>query len=174
VYQILPGRSSKLTAIMRKGLPELFEDTLNGLFSRSLEDMLGPAVRDEVYSVLAARGISMKDVPTLLDDVARVLAETFGVLGAKVILYKVVAELHREYSQPIDFSFQGTLRDKLLSLRERVVSNRIWPIHLRDADSFFEKESSSAGDGPAVEAGWAGLYRYKKGVGSNSNSNSNW
>jgi len=165
VYEISPRRSSKLTAIMRKGLSEVFDDTLNSLLGATLAAMLGSSVRDEVYSVLSTRGIAKKEVPTRFDEVFNFLAETFGVVGAKVIIYKVISELHQEYSQPVDFSFQGALRDKLLSLRERVVSNHIWPRHEQDANSFFDKESSDGN----VKAGLAGLYRYKRGVGSNSN-----
>jgi hypothetical protein len=150
---------------MRKSLPEVFDDTLNSLLGATLASMLGSSVRDEVYSVLSTRGIAEREVPTRFDNVFDVLAETFGVVGAKVIIYKVISELHQEYSQPVDFSFQGTLRDKLLSLRERVVFNHIWPRHEQNADSFLDKESSHG----TVKAGLGGLYRYKKGVGSNSN-----
>jgi len=114
---------------MRKSVDELFEDTLNSFLSEALEAMLGPKVRDEVYSVLGRRGISIKNVPSQFDNVVNILGETFGALGAKVIVYKAIAELHREYSQPVDFFFGGTLRDKLLTLYELVVSNHIWPRH---------------------------------------------
>ena len=148
---------------------------MNSLLSEALEAMLGPKVRDEVYSVLGRKGISMKNVPTQFDDVVNILSKTFGVLGAKVIVYKVIAELHREYSQPTDFSYGETLRDKLLSLHERVISNHIWPRHVEDANTFFDRESGMGDKGSAadssVHAGWAGLYRYKKGVGSNPNPN---
>lgn len=156
---------------MRKDVAEVFLDTLNMVLSEALEAMLGPRVRDEVYHVLGRKGISLRDVPARFDDVVEILSETFGVLGAKVIVFKAIAELHREYSQPTDFSFVGTLRDKLLILYERVVSNHIWPRHGEDVDSFFDREWRMGDDGSpdnsTIQAGWAGLYRYKKGVGSN-------
>src|ERR1700758_651267 len=103
---------------MRRSVTEAFDETLNGLLSTLLATMLGPSVRDEAYALLTKRGIDKNDVPTRFDDVVNVLGEAFGPVGAKVIIYQVIAELHREYSQPINFSFQGTLRDKMLSLRE--------------------------------------------------------
>ena len=159
---------------MRKSIDEVFENTLNSFLSEALEAMLGPKVRDEVYSLLGRRGIGIRNVPSRFDDVVNILGETFGALGAKVIVYKAVAELHREYSQPIDFSFGGTLRDKLVMLYEQVVANHIWPRHGEDADSFFDRQSrigdDRSPDDSTAQAGWAGLYRYKRGVGSNSNA----
>ena len=155
---------------MRKNVDEVFEDTLNNLLSEALEAMLGPKVRDEVYSVFGRRGITKRNVPSQFDDVVNILSDTFGALGAKVIIYKAVADLHREYSQATDFPFTGSLADKLLTLYELVVTNHIWPRHGEDADSFFDRESRIRVDDSAVQAGWAGLYRYKRGVGSNSNA----
>ena len=157
---------------MRKSIAEVFEDTLNNLLGEALEAMLGPKVRDEVYFVFWRRGITKTNVPSQFDEVVSILSDTFGALGAKVIIYKAIAELHREYSQATDFPFTGTLRDKLSMLYELVVSNHIWPRHVEDADSFFDRESRIGGNGSpddSIQAGWAGLYRYKRGVGSDPN-----
>jgi hypothetical protein len=159
---------------MRRGVTEAFDETLNGVLSTILATMLGPNVRDEAYGLLTKRGIDKNEVPARFDDVVNVLGEAFGPVGAKVIIYQVIAELHREYSQPINFSFQGTLRDKMLSLRERVASGRIWPIHMQDADSFYDTGSQldqNLSPNDSADAGLTGLYHYKKGVGSNSNPN---
>jgi hypothetical protein len=159
---------------MRKSIGEVFEDTLNSLLSEALEAMLGSRVRDEVYSLLGRRGIGIRNVPSRFDGVVDILDETFGALGAKVIVYKAVAELHREYSLPIDFSFGGTLRDKLVMLYEQVLSKHIWPRHGEDADSFFDRQSriedDRSPDDSTAQAGWAGLYRYKRGIGANPNA----
>jgi hypothetical protein len=45
-------------ALMRRSIAEVFEDTLNSVLSAALEAMLGPKVRDEVYSVFGRRGIT--------------------------------------------------------------------------------------------------------------------
>jgi hypothetical protein len=95
-------------------------------------------------------------VPYQFDDVVNILSDTFGALGAKVIIYKAIAELHREYSQATDFPFTGTLRDKLLMLYELVVSNHIWPRHIQDADSFFDRESRMVGNGSPDDSIQAG------------------
>jgi hypothetical protein len=73
---------------MQKSIDEVFEDTLNSFLSEALEAMLGPKVRDEVYSLLGRRGIGIRNVPSQFDDVVNILDETFGALGAKVIVYK--------------------------------------------------------------------------------------
>jgi len=156
---------------MRKSLIEVFEVVLNNLFSASLEAVLSPSVRDEFYSVLSTRGVHRKDVPVRFDDVVKILNETFGALGAKVIVHKVIVDLHREYGQSTDFPYAGTLQDKLYSLREKVVIDHIWPRQFEDADLFYDKQSvhgEEGSDNDSVDqAILAGLYRYKKGVGSN-------
>ncbi len=158
---------------MRKRVIDVFEDALNNFFSVALEAILAPKVKDEVYTLLGTKGIASKDVPTKFDDVVKVLNEVFGAVGAKVIVHKAIVDLYREYSQRIDFSYGESLRDKLLLLRERVVSEHIWPRRFQDADSFLDKEWRSEGDSTAVDSGsqgsWTGLYRYKKGVGSDPN-----
>jgi hypothetical protein len=159
---------------MRRGVTEAFDETLNWLLSTILVTMLGPSVRNEAYALLTRRGIDKNEVPTRFDDVVNLLGEAFGTVGAKVIIYQVIAELHREYSQPINFSFQGMLRDKMLWLRERVVLGRIWPIHMQDGDSFFDKGSQldqNLSPNDSADPGLTGLYHYKRGVGSNSNPN---
>jgi hypothetical protein len=157
---------------MRKRLIDVFEDSLNNFLKAALGAILGPNVRDEVYTVLSARGITSKDVPARFDDVVKVLTETFGALGSKVILHKAIVDLYLEYSQRIDFSFGESLQDKLLFLRERVVSEHIWPRRYQNADSFFDKEERREDENPVAssnQASWNGLYHYKKGVGSDSN-----
>jgi hypothetical protein len=158
---------------MRKAVVEVFDDTLNSFFSATIEGILGPSVRSEFYSVLERNGIAGNEVSSRFDDVVRILGDAFGTVGWKIIVHKTAVNLHQEYSQRIDFSFNGTLRDKLFSLRQRVISNHIFPRHYSDADSFFDKESRTdeerSNDDSGTEGSWSGLYRYKKGVGSNSN-----
>jgi hypothetical protein len=160
---------------MRKAVVDVFEDTLNSLFSATIEAILGPSVRDEFYSILSKNGIASNELPSKFDDVVRVLGETFGTIGWKIIVHKTVVNLHQEYSQRIDFSFNETLRDKLSSLRERVVSRHIFPRHYSNADTFFDKESGIHQEDSNLDSGsegsWSGLYHYKKGVGSNSTPN---
>ncbi|SRR5260370_27063623 len=80
---------------MRKSIAEVFEDTLNNVLSEALEAMLGPNVKDEVYSVFGRRGITKRNVPSQFDEVVSIPSDTFGALGAKVIIYKAMAELHQ-------------------------------------------------------------------------------
>jgi hypothetical protein len=158
---------------MRKAVVDVFDDTLNSLFSATIEAILGPKVRNEFYSVLSRNGIASNEVSSRFDDVVKILGDTFGTVGWKIIVHKTVVNLHQEYSQPIDFTFNGTLRDKLLSLRASVIANHIFPRHYSDVESFFDKESRKDQESSNVDSGsegsWSGLYRYKKGIGSSSN-----
>jgi hypothetical protein len=126
---------------MRKAVVEVFDDTLNSFFGATIVGILGPSVRNEFYSVLKRNGIAGSEVSSKFDDAVRILGDAFGTVGWKIIDHKTVVNLHQEYSQRIDFSFNGTLRDKLFFLRQLVISNHIFPRHYSDADSFFDKES---------------------------------
>jgi hypothetical protein len=147
---------------------EVFEDTLNRCLRDALEGILGSKVRDELYNLLARSGIAAQEVPRLFDDVVHAMGEIFGILQAKIIVHKALVNLYREYSQPINFSYDKTLRDKLLSLGQRVVSNNLWPRGFEDETSLPETEPAGGEEGSEsldnIRDGGEGLYRYKQGV----------
>jgi len=125
---------------MRTPLVTIFEETLNRCFALSLEFILGRPVRDEIYRVLGKRGISGPLVSSMFDEVVQILREVFGE-GYRMIVHRTVVELYKEYSQRIDFSYQESLKNHLSFLRDRVVSDYLYPRGWRSdpLDAFFDQ-----------------------------------
>lgn len=98
--------------------------------------MLGDAVKDEIFRLLEKKGIQSSDVSLRFDDVVAVLTQAFGA-SARVIVYKTVVELHREYSLRTDFSYNDSMRDRIGLLKEKVIAELIKPRHLLSADSYY-------------------------------------
>jgi hypothetical protein len=132
--------------------------------------MLGKAVRDEVERILVQKGVSMSEASDRFDDVVMVLMEAFG-RSARVIVHKMMLRLYDAYSQRVDFSYQDQLRDKMVLLRQRILSDHLRPKGVSyDSDNFDEKTEPSVDETKAQtgKAGWSSFYRLKKGVGSDS------
>ncbi len=110
---------------MRTPLTMMFYETLNTCFESALEGM-GPTVRDVIYDHLEKKGINRMDIATRFDDVAQVLTNTFGG-SARIIIYKTMVELHKEYSLSPDFTYQDSLRDRLNILKDRVGVDHLTP-----------------------------------------------
>jgi len=130
---------------MRSPLVTIFEETLNRCFSAMLEATLGRPVRDETYRVLSKRGISGPLVASMFDEVVVVLREAFGE-GCHMLIHRAVVELYKEYSQRIDFSYQESLKNHLSFLRDRVVSDHLYPRGWRSdpLDAFFDQPKRTA------------------------------
>ena len=103
----------------------LFYETLNACFESALEGM-GSTVRDVIYDHLEKKGINRADIATRFDDVVQVLTDTFGA-SARIIIYKTMVEVHREYSLSPDFTYQDSLRDRLNVLKDRVGVDHLTP-----------------------------------------------
>jgi len=73
---------------------------------------MGTSVRDVVYDHLRRKGIPESEIPAQFDDVVKALNESFGG-SARVIIYKTLVELYRQYSMRVDFTYQDSLRDHL-------------------------------------------------------------
>lgn len=110
---------------MRTALATTFHETVNYCFSSVLETM-GTSVREVVYQRLANRGIPESDVSTRFDDMAEILYESFGG-SARIILYKTMVELYQQYSMRVDFTYQESLKDRMVLLRERVLNDHMVP-----------------------------------------------
>ena len=110
---------------MRAPLTMLFYETLNACFESSLDGM-GSTVRDVIYDYLEKKGINRMDIATRFDDVVQVLTDTFGG-SARIIIYKTMVELHKEYSLCSDFTYQDSLRDRLNLLKDRVGADHLTP-----------------------------------------------
>jgi len=121
---------------MRPPISALFHETLDFCFSSALEGM-GTTVRDVIYDYLGKRGISRPDISARFDDVVQILTEAFGS-SARIIVYKTVVEIHREYQIRTDFTYQDSLRERIAILRERVVSDHLVPKRGQRTDPFLE------------------------------------
>jgi hypothetical protein len=118
---------------MRTALVTTFHDTLNYCFSMVLETM-GSSVRDVVYERLRRKGIPPEDVSTRFDDMVEILNESFGG-SARIIVYKTMVELYQQYGMSVDFTYQDSLKDHLVLIRERVVMDHMVPKRVQRDDS---------------------------------------
>ncbi len=112
---------------MRAPLVTFFHETVSLCFNSALEGM-GSTVRDVIVDHLEKRGIPEVEISTRFDDVVKVLTETFGT-SARIIIYKTLVEAYREYSLRADFTYQDTLRDRFILLKDRVVADHLMPKH---------------------------------------------
>ena len=113
---------------MRADMIETFQGTLVQCFSQTVENLFGRPVRDQLMRILAEHKIPRSEVGTRFDDVARVLSEVFGA-SSRLLIFKTVVELYEEYSVRVTFGFYDSLKDQILYLRERVLSDIIKPRH---------------------------------------------
>ncbi len=101
---------------------------MNRCFITVVEDMLGRTVKDEILQLLERNGIRQSEISSRFDDVVEVLTRSFGN-PARVLVYKTVTELYKEYSQRAGFTFGESLRDQIALLKERVISDLLRPRH---------------------------------------------
>ena len=124
---------------MRAMLVSYYDDTVNYCFNLVLETM-GTSVRDVIYDRLARRGIPASDISERFDDVVKILQESFGG-SARIIVYKTVVELFQQYSTRVDFTYQDSLKDHLVLLKERVVNDHLVPRRIQREDPSLEGRS---------------------------------
>ncbi len=118
---------------MRSDLIETFQGTLVQCFSQTLENLFGRPVKEQLMRVLAEHKIPRPEIGARFDDVAKVLTDVFGS-SSRLLIYKTVVELYEEYSIRATFGFYDSLRDQLLFLRERVLSDILKPRHSPSID----------------------------------------
>jgi hypothetical protein len=118
---------------LRTALVTTFHDTVNYCFGAVL-DTMGSSVRDVVYQRLSNKGIPAADVSTRFDDMVEMLYESFGE-SARIIVYKTMVELYLQYGMRVDFTYQDSLKDHMVLLRERVVSDHMVPRRAQRDDS---------------------------------------
>src|SRR3989475_9834316 len=110
-----------------------FQGTLVQCFSRTLENLFGRSVKEQLMRVLAEHKIPRSEVGARFDDVAMVLTDVFGS-SSRLLIYKTVVELYEAYSVRARFGFYDSLRDQILFLRERVLADIIKPRHSPTVD----------------------------------------
>ena len=120
---------------MRAALVTYFDDTVNYCFNLVLETM-GTSVRDVIYDRLARRGIPPAEVSTQFDSVVQILQESFGG-SARILVYKTLVELYQQYSTRVDFTYQDSLKDHLVLLKERVLNDHLVPRRIQREDPSF-------------------------------------
>jgi hypothetical protein len=110
---------------MRTNLISGFQLSVNYWFDLVLQEMGGP-IRDWVYDFLDKKGIKREDIPSRFDDVVKILLERLGT-SARVIAYRTVVELYKEFSLSANFDYEDSIKDRFVFLRERVLADRLHP-----------------------------------------------
>ena len=110
---------------MRTNLMPGFQLAVDYWFDRVLQGMGGP-IRDWIYDFLSKKGISREDIPGRFEDVVKTLMERLGT-SARVIAYRTVVELYKEFALPANFDYDDSLPDRFVYLKERVVTDRLHP-----------------------------------------------
>jgi len=120
---------------MRSPLVTDFHETLGSCFASTLKDMLGSAVCESVYGLLERSGIPRGEIGNRFDDTVAVLTKILGT-SSRVLVHRTLVEMFRQYSQRADFSYQDSLRDRLIVLKEAVVANHLISKGLHDGIDF--------------------------------------
>ena len=101
---------------------------MNQCFITVVENILGRTVKDQILNLLERNGILRSEISSRFDEVVQVLTVSFGEC-IRVLVFKTVTELYKEYSLRADFSFGESLKDQVALLKERVVSDLLKPSH---------------------------------------------
>jgi len=118
---------------LRSDIIETFQGTIVDCFSRTLENLFGRPVKEQLMRILAEHKIPRSEVGARFDDVAMVLTDVFGS-SSRLLVYKTVVDLYEEYSVRASFGFYDSLRDQILFLRERVLADIMKPRHSASVD----------------------------------------
>jgi len=110
---------------MRTQISALFHETVNDCFRNALDGM-GPTVGDVIYDLLAKKGIEQPEISSQFDDVVAILVDSLGA-SARVLIYRTMTLLCQDYQVRADFSYQDSLRDRMVLLRDRVVADHLYP-----------------------------------------------
>jgi hypothetical protein len=116
-------------------LVEVFHETLALCFASTLKAMLGPAVCESVYGLLDKNGIPRGEVCNRFDDTVTVLTKALGA-SSRVLFHRTVVEMFRQYSQRAAFSYEDSLRDRRIVLKEAVLANHLIPKSRHDGIDF--------------------------------------
>ncbi|HVH14918.1 MAG TPA: hypothetical protein VNA15_04275 [Candidatus Angelobacter sp.] len=111
---------------MRTTIVETFQSTMNQCFTTVVENILGRTVREEIFHLLERNGIQPSEISSRFDDVVEILTRAFGD-AARVLIFKTVAELYKEYSLRAGFTFGESLKDQIALLKERVATDLLKP-----------------------------------------------
>jgi hypothetical protein len=110
---------------MRTNLISGFQLSVSYWFDLVLQGM-GAPIRDWVYDFLEKKGISREDIPVRFEEVVKILLERLGT-SARVIAYRTVVELYKEFSLSANFDYDDSLAERFVFLKERVLVDRLHP-----------------------------------------------
>ena len=119
----------------------MFHETVNDCFRNALDGM-GPTVRDVIYDLLSKKGIEQPEISSRFDDVVAILTDSLGA-SARVIIYRTMTLLCQEYQMRADFSYQDSLRDRMVLLKDRVVADHLYPKRVQRNDPVFTTPSNA-------------------------------
>src|SRR5207245_7414721 len=104
--------------LLRTQISTLFHETVNDCFRNALDGM-GPTVRDVIYDLLGKKGIEQPEISSRFDDVVAILMDSLGA-SARVLIYRTMTLLCQEYQVRADVSYQASLRERMVVVRDRV------------------------------------------------------
>lgn len=93
-----------------------------------LKNQLGLSAGEEVYRLLAMKGVQRSEMPAKFDRVVEVLNEAFG-RGARVLIHKTVIDLYTEYSVRPKPTIYHFLTDQITHLKNKVAFEGLKPKH---------------------------------------------
>src|SRR5713226_3630114 len=105
-----------------------FQETINYCFTSVLASM-GAGFQEVIYEVLEKKRLRREEISSRFDDVIKVLTETLGP-SARVLIFKTVEQLYKEYSIPTEISYSDSLNDMIILLQSRVEAEHLPPKHL--------------------------------------------
>src|SRR5712692_7491084 len=104
-----------------------FQETINYCFTSVLASM-GASFQNVIYEVLEKKRLRREEISSRFDDVIKVLIETLGP-SARVLIFKTVEQLYKEYSIPAEVSYDDSLNDRITLLQSRVEAEHLHPKH---------------------------------------------
>ncbi len=113
---------------MRTFSSVMFHETVNYCFNLVLESM-GADFRDTIYELLEQKGLKREEVSTRFGDVIKLLTESLGT-SARVLIFKTVEELYRDYSIRTELSYNDAPMEKITLIQSRVEAEHLHPKHL--------------------------------------------
>ncbi len=88
-----------------------------------------------MYGLLERNGIPKGEISNRFDDTVTVLTRALGS-SSRVRVHRTAVEVFRLYSQRAEFSYQDSLRDRLIVLKETVVASHLIPKSRHDGIDF--------------------------------------
>lgn len=120
---------------MRATLVTDFYDTLDYCLGKALEELLGTNVAASVYGLLSRNGIPRLEIANRFDEAVEVMVRVLGSCS-RVLVHRTISEMYKQYSLRFDFSYQDSLKDRLVLLKENVLSNHLIPKRLYEGTAF--------------------------------------